>query len=93
MKKIETTIIRADLSQIVNEKTGEVKDMTKFLYTVDMENTENSEGPALLECYKIGNYIPKIKGKTMKKCIAEIEERPIKNGSKYIIKKIDNMEL
>lgn len=93
MKKIQTIILGASLSNITNEKTGEVKPLTKIMYTVDRDNTEKLIGPALLECYKIGNHMDKISKYIMRSVTIEIDEIPTKNGSKYSITKIDNIEL
>jgi predicted RNase H-related nuclease YkuK (DUF458 family) len=82
-----------DVTKIKNEKNGEVRDMTKMIYAIPMSGTDNSVGPALLECYKVGNFIEKLKNKIMIKTSAEIEERPTNNGCKFVIKKIDNVEL
>ena len=93
MKKIQSTIINASLSQITNESTGVVSDMTKITYTIKREDTDVLLGPAMLECYKIGNYIDKLKGNIMKPVEIELEEKPTKNGVKYVITKVNNIQL
>lgn len=93
MKKLQSTIINANLSKLVNEKTGEFIDMTKIIYTVSRENTDSFVGPAMLECYRVGNYIEKIKPYVMKPVELELDEKPLKNGVKYVISKINNTVL
>lgn len=93
MKKMQSTIINASLSSITNEKTGEVSSMTKITYTVKREDTDIMVGPAILECYKIGNFLEKIKGNIMKLVEIELDEKPTKNGVKYVITKVNNVQL
>lgn len=99
MKKIKSTILNVSLSNLSDEKTGEVKPMTKITYTLDREDSENLLGPAILDCYKIGNYIEILKRYTKKvnenfKVVEiELEEKPVKNGCKYVIKTINGQAL
>lgn len=92
-RKVKSILINANLVDITNEKTGEVSHLTKFTYAVSKSNNDYSVGGALLECYRSGNLLEKVNARTMKECILEIEEKPTKNGSKYILRKIDNLEL
>ena len=87
MKRIQSHIISASLSEIKNDKTGEITEMTKIIYTMERENT------AMLECYKVGNYLESIAKYIMKPIQVDLEERPVKNGCKYVITKINNQEL
>lgn len=99
MKKIKSTIVNVQLSSINDEKTGEVKPMTKITYTLDREDTENLLGPALLDCYKLGNYMEKLNRFTKKtnenfKVVEiELKEKPTKNGCKYVIESINGQTL
>ena len=49
MKKINSHILNASLSEIKNDKTGEITEMTKIVYTIERENTDKLIGPAMLE--------------------------------------------
>ncbi len=93
MKRIQSHIISASLSEIKNDKTGEITEMTKIIYTMERENTDRLVGPAMLECYKVGNYLESIAKYIMKPIQVDLEERPVKNGCKYVITKINNQEL
>ncbi len=103
MKKIKGNIIYAELSKMTNEKTGEVKDMTKILYTMEIENTDKHVGNATMECYRMGDYLKKLEpftqltnlnGKMVLPVVElEIEERPIKNGAKFVISKVNDIVL
>lgn len=93
MKKINSHILNASLSEIKNEKTGEITEMTKIVYTIERENTNKLIGPAMLECYKVGNYLETLSKYVMKPVQIDLEERPVKNGCKYVITKVNNQEL
>jgi hypothetical protein len=89
----EITIIYAQRTNITNEKTGVVTELTKIVYAVKMNNNENIVGNAVLENYKVGNLLEKIKPFVMKNVNAVIEEKATKNGSKYVIQKLNNVEI
>lgn len=100
MKKIKGQIIYAELNQFTDNNTGVVKEMTKVLYTVNVENSATHVGSGLLECYLSGDFIKKleeytktivINGKEVRPIYdIELEERFIKNGSKLYISKIND---
>ena len=93
-------ILYADLMNMTNKDTGEVTQMTKIVYTVDLEDTDKHVGVGMLECYLPGNKLNvlnqftkriELQGKQyMQVCSLEFETRLIKNGQKLYIKKINN---
>jgi len=89
----EITIIYAQRTNITDEKTGVVTELTKIVYATKMSSNDNIVGCAVLENYKVGNHLEKIKSFIMKNVTAVIEEKATKNGSKYVIQKINNVEL
>lgn len=99
MKKIKSTILNVSLSNLKDDNTGEVKPMTRITYTLDREDSEYLLGPAVMDCYKLGNYIETLKRYTKKanenfKVVEiELEEKPTKNGCKYVIKSINGQDL
>lgn len=96
-------ILYADLMNMTNQTTGEVTQMTKVVYTVDIENTDKHIGNGLLECYLQGNKLKvleqftravEIQGKKYRQIYPlEFETRLIKNGQKLYIKKINSIEI
>lgn len=93
MKNANIMIINAQLTKFNNNTTGEITEMTKVTYAIPMSHTENFVGNAVLECYKRGNSLKQIEEYIMQKVSATIEERPTKNGSKYVLTKINNKEI
>lgn len=93
MKKINSSIIQVDFMEIKDDKNGTVTDMTKIVYTVDRENTDRHVGPALLECYRQGNLLNKLKPYVMQKSVIEIEERMTKKGSNYVVTKVNDVSI
>lgn len=96
MKKINSSIIQANLVNVTDKEKGTVTEMTRILYTIDRDDTDKTVGPATLETYKIGNYLSKVEKKTIKykpRVELSIEEQPIKNGVKFKIQAIDGIEL
>ena len=94
MRKIDIQVIRCDLLHIKNDSTGEITDMTKITYLTKMEPTELSRGYAILESYRRGNYMNQVSPFLDKKITtAEMSEKPLKNGVKYVITKLDNVDL
>lgn len=95
MKNINAELLSLDLMSIKNEDTGEVTQMTKILYRIDSEDTDVHVGPAILECYKVGNYLEKLKQfcKIGKIVHLDIDTRPTKNGAKYVLTKVETVDL
>lgn len=93
MRNAKIYIIRAELEKWPNKTTGEVKEMTKIYYAIEMSNAQNSIGYAILKGYRPGNHIDFLKSRIMREVLAEIKEQATDNGSKYILVKIDNKEL
>lgn len=96
-------ILYADLVNMTNKDTGVVSQMTKIVYTVDIENTDKHCGVGMLECYLSGNKLKTIEQFTKQNEISgkrylqvypiAFETRLIKNGQKLYIKKINNIEI
>ncbi len=96
-------ILYADLMNMTNQTTGEVSQMTKVVYTVDIENTDKHSGVGMLECYLQGNKLKileqftkqvEISGKKYLQVYPLVfETRFIKNGQKLYIKKINNVDI
>lgn len=96
MRKLKSSIIQCNLVNVKNDTTGEVTEMTRILYTMDREDTEKVVGPATVECYKVGNFVKKIEKLTIKyapRVELEIEEKPLKNGVKFVINSINGVVL
>lgn len=95
MKNIIAEILTADKTNMTNEKTGEITTMTKIMYRIETADTEIHTGPAIFECYKVGDFVEKLKPfcKIGKVCHVDIDQRPTKNGSKFVLTKIENIEL
>ena len=93
MKNAEIRIIRAELENWPNKTTGEVREMTKIYYAIKMADNDNVLGYSILKCYKQGNLLPILTQYIMAKCVADIEERPTENGSKYVLMKLNGKEL
>lgn len=97
MKNVRGEILTLDLMELTNEKTGVVSEMTKIMYRIDTDGVEEKRhsGAGILECYRQGNYVEKLKAFTKIGKISQIdiELRPTKNGSKYVITKVDAVEL
>lgn len=97
MRKIKSKIINASLNRFANKETGEITEMTKVTYIHPKDDTENFIGPATLECYKVGNYLNLLLGKTIDKCDRPVElgleEEFTKNGIKFKLISIDNKKL
>lgn len=94
MKQAMITLINGELVNFKNSATGAYdKEMTKLNYAINMANTDKTVGYAILSCYKQGNLLKKIEPYIMKQVSAAIEERPTENGSKYVITKVNNIEL
>lgn len=90
MKKINSMIINAEINNIKNQKTGEVKQYTKVVYTIERENTTERKGPAILECWIPKNCVDSLTQYLMKPTQMELEERFEKNGYRLVISKINN---
>lgn len=71
---------------------GTEKDFTKIEYALLMrKNTENRIGLDILTCYVTDKAFDLIKKFVGGQVEFEIEERPTKNGSKYVIISINNV--
>lgn len=100
--KLKSNILYSELSNFTNEKTGEVVEMTKIVYTAEREPSENAVGVAILEAYKPGNYLKELEpytlpvnanGKLVKMLVdLEIDKQYTKNGEKYVVKKINDFD-
>lgn len=93
MKKAEIMIINVSLSDITDKRTGEFKKMTKITYAMKMANNTRTSGYAILVCYKMDDYMDKLKDLCMKLVVADIEERPTDNGSKYVLVSVNGKEI
>lgn len=92
-RKIKSNIISANLTNIKNEQTGEVTQLTRIQYLIDREDTDILLGSSLLESYKVGNFISKLKGKTNTPVMLEVDEVPTKNGIKFKLASVDGVKL
>lgn len=73
-------------------ENGTEKDFTKIEYALQMrKNTENRIGLDSLTCYVTDKAFDLIKKFVGLQVEFEIEERPTKNGSKYVIISINNI--
>lgn len=92
-KKFNCYFINATLSTIKNENSGEVVYLTRFTFAIPKDNSTYSVGGAILELYKQGDYIDKVKDKTLKNVSILVDEKLTKNGTKFSLTSIDNLEL
>ncbi len=90
MRKINSTIINAELKQIPNEKTGVVNEYTTVKYTMERENSDIAVGVAIMECWIPKNCLDAIKGYIMKPVQMELREIFNDKGCKFRISKINN---
>ena len=93
MKDALITIINSDLVYFKDNEGKYTKEMTKINYAINMARNDKVVGPAVLHCYKSGNVLKKIEPYCLKAVKAQIEERPTENGSRYVISKINEIEL
>jgi len=93
MKQVDITLIRAELSSWPDKKTGEIIEMTKIYYVVQMSNTDKNIGGSILVCHRRGNHLEKLKPYVSRKVLANVREDATENGSKWVITKIDNKDL
>lgn len=94
MKNSKIMIINAELVYFKNRTTGKYdNEFTKINYSIPMSKNENLVGNALLVCFKQGNILEKLKNLCGKESIANIEEQPTENGSKYVIRSINGIDL
>lgn len=97
MEKIKSRIISCDLQEFKNQKTGEVTQMTKIVYTYPRTNSETEIGSNVLICYRPGNLISKIKPYIDTKDLIDVEideKLDMKTSTfKKVLKKINFIEL
>lgn len=89
MNKLQVLLLNAQAVEFHNEKTGEVRPMTKITYGVDCSETDRFKGYSILECYtseKAFGISQKYFGKVVP---AEISLRPLTNGMKYVLTSIN----
>ncbi len=95
MKNINAEILSLDFMKITNNETGVVTEMTKIMYRIDSDDSDVHVGGAIKECFKVGNHIEKLKPfcKVGKVSHIDIDLQDTKNGAKYVLTKIENVEL
>lgn len=93
MKDALITIINSELTLFKDSEGKFTREMTKINYAINMARTDRNVGPAILSCYKSGNLLKKIEPYCLKATKAQIEERPTENGSRYVISKLNDIEL
>lgn len=96
MKEAKIRILNAQLMIFKDKETGEVKEMTKIEYQMEMAKIDNRIGPAILKCSRPGDLLSKLSnmvGLNNSVVTAVIDERPTENGSKYVLTKINNQEI
>ena len=93
MKQARITIINASVSSIKDKRTNTTNELTKICYSVERTNTDKMIGQAILTCYRQGNLLKKLEPYTMKSTMAHIREDFLENGNKWVLVKVDNVEL
>ena len=101
--KIKSNILYAELNEFTDKETGTVNEMTKIVYTVEREESEKAIGCVTLESYKSGNHLKEIEpyvgltnisGRMVRVPVElELEEQFTKNGKKFVLKKINDLEI
>ena len=80
--------IRAELLKFSDDNGERV--MTRFHYAIQMSNSHDQVGYAVLTCTKPGNHLEFIKPYIMQKVKADIEERPTDKGCNYVLVSIND---
>ncbi len=103
MSKINGIILCAELVKMTNKETGEVSEMTKINYTIDVNSTDERVGCGIMECYIRGNKVKALEpytkvsnmnGKNVRVMLdIELEERLTKNSKKLYVSKIGDLSL
>lgn len=92
MKQVKIVPIRAERLNFTN-KDNSKSEMTKIYYCVELSQTDNVVGYSILECYKSGNVLEKLKPYILRQVVADIKETGTSNGTKWSITKIDNKDI
>lgn len=90
MDKVKITILNLQKVTFTNKKTGEVTDMTKVNYGIELSKTDNFVGLSILECYCNAKAFANLERFINKEVVADMEKRPTSNGFKYVITKVNN---
>lgn len=94
MKDLEVNVIIYNLyrAKFQNNETGETRYMTRVSYLLDQDASENMIGANAMVCYVNDDAFTKLRNKLMKPVKATIHQRLEKNGSKFVITKIDDIK-
>lgn len=92
-RKLQGYLICADYYGFGDEKTGEYVELTKIKYTTKCEDSDSHVGDSILECSYKGNIVNKFKGLCGKNVVLEIKEQNLKNGVKFIVSKVNEVNI
>lgn len=92
-RKLQAYLICADYFGFADEKTGEFVELTKIKYTSKCEDSSEHLGDSILECSYKGNILHKFKGLCGQKVTLEIKEQNLKNGVKFIVSKVNDVNI
>lgn len=94
-EKRKIGVISIEPQQFINQSTGEVTEMLKVTYAVKInKDSERFKGSNILT-----SYVPKKELEKLEKylitltSVADIEERATVNGTKWVIKSINDVKL
>lgn len=86
------TILSLELQSFANKNTGEVNEMTKITYGIDLTSSDKFVGYTIMTSYAKGSSFQKLSRLLKKELIATIELKPgdKQNSVKYVITKIND---
>lgn len=95
MKDIQVDVFISSIALVSfsNDHTGEVREMTQINYLLKQENDSNFVGYAPLVSYAKGDCFKVLSERIMKPVKAVISQKLSKNGAKFVIMKIDNIDV
>ena len=73
-----------------NKKTGQVTNMCKITYGIDLTKSDSFNGYSILETYAKESAFNGLEKVLKKECVATVESKPTQNGVKYVITKIND---
>lgn len=90
MDKVKIVILNLQKVTFGDKNTGEVTEITKVNYGINLSKTHRFVGLSILECYCNEKAFVNLEKYINKEVIADMEKRPTSNGFKYVITKINN---
>lgn len=95
MKDIQVDVYISSIALVTftNETSGEVREMVQINYLLKQESDTNFVGYAPLVSYAKGDCFKSLSDKIMRPVKAVISQKLSKNGAKFVIMKIDNIDV